>query len=225
MTFLSYASRILRQGVSLRYPLSCNNCTNNVRNLTSKSVTTKTIHDVNTNVAKDVILFKYENPKFYQYMNLFAVIQYMFWSYLGVFAFTTLRDAPVDQSKINEDTPWYRRINLGENKYRNTLGAVAILVGTGSLGMIWMYTLKSVRYLILNKGGRHVTFVTYAPFGKNRMMTVPLENICCKENRTNARVQLPLKVKNTWMHYMLDMRGEFKNPLLFDSTAGLARKW
>lgn len=97
--------------------------------------------------------------------------------------------------------------------------------GTGSLGMIWMYTLKSVRFLILNKGGRHLTFVTYTPFGKNRMMTVPIQDVCCKENRASARVQLPLKVKNTMMHYMLDMRGEFKNPLLFDSTAGLARKW
>lgn len=91
--------------------------------------------------------------------------------------------------------------------------------------MIWMYTLKSVRFLILNKGGKHVTFVTYTPFGHNRMMKVPIEHVCCKESRANARVQLPLKVKNTWMHYMLDMRGDFKNGLLFDSTAGLARKW
>lgn len=91
--------------------------------------------------------------------------------------------------------------------------------------MIWMYTLKSVRYLILNKGGKYITFVTYSPFGKNRILKVPIENVCCKETRVGAKVQLPLKVKNTLMHYMLDMRGEFKNPLLFDSTAGLSRKW
>lgn len=97
--------------------------------------------------------------------------------------------------------------------------------GTGSLAMIWMYTLKSVRYLILNKGGRHITFVTYAPFSNNRIMKVPIEFVCCKENRRTARVQLPIKVKNTLMHYMLDMRGEFKNPLLFDCTAGLKRVW
>ncbi|KAI5637857.1 hypothetical protein NE865_09372 [Phthorimaea operculella] len=156
---------------------------------------------------------------------MFAIVQYAFWAYLSVFAFTSLRDAPVDQSKVTVDTPWYKRINLGENKYRNALGGIAFTVGTGSLFMIWMYTLKSVRFLILNKGGKHVTFVTYTPFGKNRIMTVPIENVCCKETRTNAKVQLPLKVKNTWMHYMLDMRGEFKQPILFDSTAGLARKW
>ncbi|CAH2039355.1 unnamed protein product, partial [Iphiclides podalirius] len=63
----------------------------------------------------------------------------------------SLRDAPVDKSMITEETPWYRKINLGENKYRNTLGSVAIIIGTGSLAMVWMYTLKSVRYLILHK--------------------------------------------------------------------------
>lgn len=89
--------------------------------------------------------------------------------------------------------------------------------------MIWMYTLRSVRYLILNKGGKQLTFVTYTPFGRNRIMTVPVQNVCCKESRNLAKVQLPLKIKNRMMHFMLDMRGEFKNPLLFDSTAGLKR--
>ncbi|KAJ0178116.1 hypothetical protein K1T71_005939 [Dendrolimus kikuchii] len=224
MMLISFASSILRRAVALRYPLNCKECVNKVEKVKFSSVTTRTIHDVNTNVIKDVILFKYENPKFYRYMNIFALVQYMFWTYLGIFAFSSLRDAPVDSSMITEDTPWFRKINLGENKYRNTLGIVAIVVGTGSLTMIWMYTLRSVRYLILNKGGKHITFVTYTPFGQNRMMTVPLENMCCKEKRTMATVQLPIKVKNKTMHYMLDMRGEFKNPILFDSTAGLFRK-
>lgn len=129
MSLLSYASLFLRRSGALRYPPTCNNCVNKVKNVSYSSVATKTIHDVNTNVTKDVILYKYENPKFYMYMNLFAVVQYMFWSYLGLFAFSTLRDAPVDKSKITEDTPWFRKINLGENKYRNTLGSVAFLVG------------------------------------------------------------------------------------------------
>lgn len=129
MTLLSYASLILRRSVGLRYPFNCKDCAHKVRNVTSSSVTTKTIHDVNTNVVKDVILFKYENPKFYRYMNIFAVVQYMFWSYLGIFAFSSLRDAPVDKDKIDDDTPWFRRINLGENKYRNGLGIIAIVVG------------------------------------------------------------------------------------------------
>lgn len=224
MSIISIASTVLKRAVASRFSTIYKPLVNNTRT-ESGSVTTRTIHDVNTNVVKDVMLFKYENPKFFMYMNVFAIVQYMFWTYLGLFAFTTLRDAPVDKSTIDDDTPWFRRINLGENKYRNTLGTVSVLVGGGSLAMIWMYTLRSVRYLVLNKGGKSLTFITYTPFGKNRMMTVPLENVCCKEARNIARVQLPLKIRNRWMHYMLDMRGEFKNPLLFDCTAGLMRKW
>ncbi|XP_045450534.1 transmembrane protein 223 [Melitaea cinxia] len=223
MSFLSYAPVILRRASKLGY--SINRIPIIKRNEKSFSSVTKTIHDVNTNVAKDVILYKYENPKYYMYMNIFAVVQYMFWTYLGLFALQNLRDAPVDRSKITDETPWYRKINLGDNKYRNTLGAVSIIIGTGSLAMIWMYTLKSVRFLILNKGGHHLTFVTYAPFGNNRIMKVPIQNVCCMESRKIAKVQLPLKVKNTLMYYMLDMRGEFRNPLLFDCTAGLKRVW
>ncbi|XP_050666409.1 transmembrane protein 223 [Leptidea sinapis] len=214
---------ILKRIIKLRQ-ITFNNYFIKTTTTSFSSNSPRSIHDVNTNVAKDVILFKYENPKFFRYMNIFAIIQYMFWTYLGVFAFKNLRDAPVERDTTN-DAPWYRRINLGENKYKNTLSAVAVIIGCGSLAMIWMYTLRSVRFLILNKGGKHLTFVTYTPLGENRIMKVPLECVCCKEDRMFAKVQLPLKVKNRVMHYMLDMRGEFKNPLLFDSTAGLARKW
>ncbi|KAM3966121.1 transmembrane protein 223 [Aphomia sociella] len=225
MLLLSCATNAVRRSITSYFPVKYRTFVLKTQKVSFSSVTTRTIHDVNTNVIKDVILFKYENPKFYMYMNVFAIVQYMFWSYLGIFAFSSLRDAPVDKSKITEDTPWFRKINLGENKYKNGLGTIAVVIGTGTLGVIWMYTLKSVRFLILNKGGRFLTFVTYTPFGKNRIMKVPIENVCCRENRANAQVQLPLKVKNQWMHFILDMKGEFKNPLLFDSTAGLLRKW
>lgn len=91
------------------------------------------------------------------------------------------------------------------------------------LALSWMYTLRSVRYLILRKGGSEVTLVTYGPFGKNRMMTVPLSDISCREMRNRTKTSLPLKIKGRYLHYVLDMKGEFKNVSLFDSTAGLRR--
>lgn len=226
MSLVAIISRTVKFRPLARNLLHCKQCrTVNNPVISYSTAVTKPLHELNTNVAKDVLLFKYENPKFFRYMNFFAIVQYIFWTYLGSFAFTTLRDAPVDESKITEHTSWLKRIYLGQNKYRNALAIFALLIGGGSLALIWMYTLKSVRFLVLNKGGNHVTFVTYAPFGKNRLMKVPLDCVCCKENRTMARVQLPLKVKDTWMHYMLDMRGEFKNPVLFDCTAGLYRNF
>ncbi|XP_063920162.1 transmembrane protein 223 [Zophobas morio] len=178
--------------------------------------------DVNTNVAKDVILFKYDNSRFFKIVNIFAACQFVFWSYLSVFSYTTLRDAPVDQSK---ETAWWRKINLGENKYRNSLALISFAIGYGILTVTWMYTLKSVRYLILHQGGQNISLVTYTPFGGNRILTVNLKNVSCKESRTVAKSQLPIKVKGHYLHYILDMRGDFKNPKLFDYTAGLQRKW
>lgn len=128
MSLLSCAAIVLKRSFALRSTTLNSNYIHRVT-WSSSSVTTKTIHDVNTNVAKDVILFKFENPNFFKYMNIFAIVQYMFWTYLGIFAFKSLRDAPVDKSTITDETPWFRKINLGENKYRNTLGFIAVIIG------------------------------------------------------------------------------------------------
>ncbi|EDW09212.1 transmembrane protein 223 [Drosophila mojavensis] len=188
-----------------------------------RSQSTKAAYDVSTNVQKDIVLFKYENPKFYKMLNFFGLCQFVFWTYLSHFAFTTLKDAPVVE-KPGEELKWYQRINLGENKYKNGITICCFLIGYGILFAVWMFTLRSVRFLILRKGGDSVSFVTYGPFNRNRIMTVPLKCISAEESREMARVQLPIKVKNKALYYVLDMRGEFRNPQLFDYTAGLKRR-
>ncbi|CAD7077479.1 unnamed protein product [Hermetia illucens] len=158
-----------------------------------------------------------EQDSLYQYAANFG-----FWSYLSHFAFTTLKDAPVE--KVDEDASWFRKINLGENKYRNTITVSCFLIGYGILAAAWLFSLRSVRFLILRKGGQKVSLVTYGPFGKNRIMEVPVNCISAQESRDAARVQLPLKVKNRAFYFILDMRGEFLNTRLYDHTAGLRRK-
>lgn len=185
--------------------------------------TTNNAFNIDTNVAKDVILFKYDNPKFFNVLNAFAICQFIFWNYLSHFAFTTLKDAPTD--KVDDNAPWYRKINLGENKYRNTITVVCFLIGYGILASAWLFTLRSIRFLILRKGGKEVCFVTYGPFNKNRMMDVPLKCVSAQESRQSAKVQLPIKIKNKSFFYILDMRGEFLNQKLFDYTVGLKRKF
>ncbi|GAB0100728.1 Transmembrane protein 223 [Sergentomyia squamirostris] len=180
-------------------------------------------YELNTNVVKDVIIYKYDNPKFFRYLNIFAICQFFFWVYLSHFSFTTLRDAPVDKN-TSEDLPFWRKLNLGDNKYRNTLSSLSFCFGWGILAMSWMYTLRSVRYLVLRKGGQNVSLVTYTPMGVgNRIMDVPLTCISAQESRGAARVHLPLKVKNRAFYYILDKKGTFPNEKLFDYTAGLRR--
>lgn len=89
-----------------------------------------------------------------------------------------------------------------------------------------MYTLRSVRYLVLGKNGNSVSFITYTPFGENRILSnVPLTCISAQESRELARVHLPIKVKDKAFYYILDMRGKFLNTKIFDHTIGLQRKF
>ncbi|KAL3285406.1 hypothetical protein HHI36_019508 [Cryptolaemus montrouzieri] len=187
--------------------------------LLHSSPITMNVAQMNTNVVKDVILFKYDNPKFYLVLNLFAIAQFGFWSYLSLTAYETLRDVPGDKTADS----WWKRINLGENKYRNTIATLCFIIGYGILTVSWIYTLKSVRYLILNKGGNKCTIVTYTPYGRNRIMTLGLENISCKTARHSAPSYVPFKVRGHYFYYLMDMRGEFKNAQLFDYTVGLRR--
>ncbi|XP_055379924.1 transmembrane protein 223 [Condylostylus longicornis] len=198
-------------------------CVANKLKINKCNFCSKPVYDVNTNVVKDVVIFKYENPKFFKVINLFGLSQFFFWTYLSHFAFTTLRDAPVDETIAKEEV-WYKRINLGENKFRNALTIFSFLIGYGVLTAAWLFTLRSVRFLVLKKGGKSISLVTYSPFGENRIMTVPLNCVSAETSRESAKVQLPLKIKNRKLFYILDMRGEFTNPRLFDYTVGLKRK-
>lgn len=99
---------------------------------------------------------------------------------------------------------------------RYLLGNLAYFVG-------FMFTRRSVRYLILRKDQKYVSFVTYGAFGKNSIMDVPLRCISAQESRTSAKNFLPIKVQNRSFYYILDMNGDFKNTRLFDNVVGLRR--
>ncbi|KXJ84186.1 hypothetical protein RP20_CCG018910 [Aedes albopictus] len=181
-------------------------------------------YDINTKVVKDVMLYKYDNPRFYRILNIFAITQFLFWGYLSHFAYNTLRDTPVPEGN-SEELAWYERINLGENKYRNGIAIMSFLIGYGILFTAWMFTLRSVRFLILRKGGEKVSVVTYGPFGKNRIMEVPVNCISAQESREAARVTIPIKIKNRSFFYVVDKKGEFTNARLYDYTVGMRRNW
>lgn len=96
----------------------------------SKSITSTNVPsplEGSAKLVKDVIVFKYDNPRFFKYLNIFAIGQFLCWNYLGYFTLTNLRDAPVDN--LSDDVTWWRQVNLGENKYRNTLTIVCFVIG------------------------------------------------------------------------------------------------
>lgn len=83
-----------------------------------------------SNLTKDVIVFKYDNPRFFKMMNVFAISQLFFWGYLAHWTFFGLKDAKVTESITDrDDVSWWRKVNLGESKYKNTLATLCLVVG------------------------------------------------------------------------------------------------
>lgn len=99
-----------------------------IRSNCTQIASQKTLLD-NTNIIKDVILFKYDNPRFYKIVNIFAIVQYVFWTYLGISAKTQLRDVPVDESKLTPSSPWYTKLNLGAPNWRFGITISCVTIG------------------------------------------------------------------------------------------------
>ncbi|XP_076321770.1 transmembrane protein 223 [Tachypleus tridentatus] len=177
------------------------------------------------------MLFKNEKSRFFKLLSFFGMIQLAFCMYLGHFSFKNLRD--ISQSDVETQIgkqknelhglSFWKKINLGENKYRYGITLLCCSVGYLIAVCTGLYTLRSVRYLILLRGGEVARLVTYTPFGGNRIIDVSLRDLSCQQARDQATSFLSLKVRNRWMFFLVDKRGTFLNPKLFDSTVGLYR--
>lgn len=98
-----------------------------VKNFSSANVPKESLHG---NVGKDIIVYKYDNPRFFKLITMFSLSQFFFWGYLGHWSFTSLRDTKVpDEMKEDENVSWYRRVNLGENKYKYGMASGCFIVG------------------------------------------------------------------------------------------------
>lgn len=110
--------------------------------LNTTRFSTKHSWEVDTNVTKDVVLYIHNNPRFHRYLNLFAITQFGFWLYLAEFSLSTLRDIPVQKTESDTNLPWYRSINLGENKYRRGITTMCVAVGEHSKFNYYIEDLK-----------------------------------------------------------------------------------
>lgn len=83
-----------------------------------------------SNLTKDVIVYKYDNPRYFKLLNIFALVQFVFWTGMAEFQLSNLRDTPVDETAPGfEEQPFYKRKNLGENRFKYGLASVLLLMG------------------------------------------------------------------------------------------------
>ncbi|KAM4608308.1 transmembrane protein 223 [Polymixia lowei] len=184
-----------------------------------------------TQVLRDVILFEHDRTRFFRLLAIFCGGQFLFWTYLAHFAYTSLRDTggAKEQQKVATTGLagfWNFEMNLGSSAWRYgfTLGCLAI--GGGILGFGFLFCRRSVSQVILHKGGRMVTVSTQSPLGqgKGRKITIPLSQVACHAHRQESPSFIPLRVKGHKFYFLLDKDGTLNNVKLFDITVGAYRQ-
>lgn len=89
-------------------------------------------------VSQDICIYTNDNSKFFKYLSLFSVSQFIFWSYLSYTSYTTMRNIPVteeeyekvrklrQQGELKFVSIW-RQLNLG--RYKNVISSFSAIVG------------------------------------------------------------------------------------------------
>lgn len=180
-------------------------------------------------VAKDVLLFEHDRTRFFRLLAVFCGGQFLFWAYLGHFAFTSLRDTRKysEPQKVRTELGGFFsfEMNLGSNAWRYGFTSGCLIIGGGILALASLFSRRSVSRVILHKGGAKVTVYTQSPLGPQRShhLTVPLSQVACYAHRQESHSFIPLKVKGYKFYFLLDKEGTVNNPKLFDITVGAYR--
>ncbi|XP_020031032.2 transmembrane protein 223 [Castor canadensis] len=176
------------------------------------------LHD--TTPSRDVLLFEHKRGRFFTVLGLFCAGQGVFWMSLAVAA---LSPPQVPAQLQDAQTPKRSYFNLRATLWRYGLAVGCGAIGTLILGAGLLFSLRSVRSVMLRAGGQQVTFTTHSPFRLGAHLTVPLNQVSCMAHRGEVPAMLPLKVKGHRFYFLLDKAGHFPNTQLFDNTVGAYR--
>jgi len=171
---------------------------------------------INTNVKNNVMLYRFERDVLMRGALLFSVIALVTCLFMADNVYLILC-----QDLFNNNIP------LKERLYDHIFPLAAITIGISAGPLIilgvWILTVRTIKYIVLHKGGQLVTIVTYHPTKKFKKMTVPVAHINCQSGRVDAKSYVMIKIKDMKRQYVIDKTGTFINPELFDVTVGAAR--
>ncbi|XP_020823972.1 transmembrane protein 223 [Phascolarctos cinereus] len=172
---------------------------------------------------RDVLLFEHERGRFFAFLGFFCASQGVFWTSLAAAALAGPGGgAQSPEAEGGVQGPG-RRPSPGSALWRYGLAAGCASVGLLVLAAGLLFSQRSVRSVLLRKGGQQVTLTTHAPFGLGAQFTVPLRQVSCLAHRGEVPAVLPLKVKGRRFYFLLDKAGRFPNVRLFDLTVGAYR--
>ncbi|XP_018402605.1 PREDICTED: transmembrane protein 223 [Cyphomyrmex costatus] len=166
--------------------------------------------DVNTNVQNNVILYKYEKNVYFRNLQIFGVAQLVSCIVLGFYSYTPtfwdIRNADVDLKEY-----WLNNI------LRFTMFSFAILIGPSICIYTYAICARSIKYIILNKGGKTLSIITNHVLKKKSKLNLPVGMVkCTADRRDNRGIYLPLKIENRSFYYLVNKSGTFLNLKLFE---------
>ncbi|XP_011691018.1 PREDICTED: transmembrane protein 223 [Wasmannia auropunctata] len=169
--------------------------------------------DVNTNVQNNVILYKFERNAYFRNVQIFAVAQLFGWFLLAYYTYKpSFWDIFYTDIKF-KDYLWRDAIWLSTCLF-------SLIVGPFMFLFIYATCARSIKYIILNKGGKTLSITTYHILKKKSNINVPLGMAKCAANRMDVGAVLPIKIENKSFFYLIDRKGAFVNPKLFDYAMG-----
>ncbi|XP_014213361.1 transmembrane protein 223 [Copidosoma floridanum] len=171
---------------------------------------------INTKIKNNVMLYRLEKDIFIRGSLLFGIVAMIGCLFMADSVYMVLC-----KDLFNPTIPWKTR--LYDNIFPVSAVIIGILAGPLILTAVWFITVRTVKYVVLHKGGENVTIVTYHPLFNFKKMTVPLSHVDCKTSRTEAKSYAMIKLKEKKYQFLIDKTGTFVNPELFDCTVGASR--
>ncbi|XP_066586329.1 transmembrane protein 223 [Prorops nasuta] len=175
------------------------------------------LQDKIKSLRNNVVLYKYDRSRIYRYASYYAIAQCFIWLYAAHVTFKAM----LNNSTFKE---WFNKFNadikegLKTNSFDLALLLLNLLMGPSIYIILYLVRSRSVKLIILNKGGKSLTIVTEHFINSKRTVTVPLTQISTSVSRVNIKSQLPIKVKGYSLFFIVDKNGTFVNPQLFDIT-------
>ncbi|XP_043462470.1 uncharacterized protein LOC122498683 [Leptopilina heterotoma] len=172
--------------------------------------------DYSNKILNNVLIFNFERPVAYTVVISFAFIQLF-----GMYSMVTNIYDTYCQDLFDKAKSWKEKIN--EHPISLLTIAIGCIFGPMIFVLIVFFAGRTIRRIILHKGGKEVTFVTYHLNPRRQVFTESLENMSCKASR-KYRNTLPLNIKGKRFYYFIDTDGEILNENLFDFTVGVKRE-